>query len=99
MLRITATLVRYQLDDLVQDAHLFRPLRWLRPFLPKPKADVAHLPRGARLRLALIELGPISSSSARFFLRVAIFCRPMSPMNSRYCKIKCRRFLAVRRAK
>lgn len=59
MLRITATLVRYQLDDLVQDAHLFRPLRWLRPFLPKPKADVAHLPRGARLRLALIELGPI----------------------------------------
>ncbi len=59
MLRITATLVRYQLDDLVQDAHLFRPLRWLRPFLPKPKADIAHLPRGARLRLALIELGPI----------------------------------------
>lgn len=59
MLRIAATLVRYQLDDLVQDAHLFRPLRWLRPVLPKPHADVAKLPRGARLRLALIELGPI----------------------------------------
>lgn len=59
MLRIAATLVRYQLDDLVQDAHLFRPLRWLRPVLPKPRADVAKLPRGARLRLALIELGPI----------------------------------------
>jgi ubiquinone biosynthesis protein len=59
MLRIAATLVRYQLDDLVQDAHLFRPLRWLRPILPKPRADVAKLPRGARLRLALIELGPI----------------------------------------
>ena len=59
MLRITATLVRYQLDDLVQDAHLFRPLRWLRPILPKPRADIAKLPRGARLRLALIELGPI----------------------------------------
>ena len=59
MLRIAATLVRYQLDDLVQDAHLFRPLRWLRPVLPKPRADIAKLPRGARLRLALIELGPI----------------------------------------
>jgi ubiquinone biosynthesis protein len=59
MLRIAATLVRYQLDDLVQEAHLFRPLRWLRPVLPKPRADVRNLPRGARLRLALIELGPI----------------------------------------
>jgi len=59
MLRIAATLVRYRLDDLVEQAHLFRPLRWLRPFLPRPHADIAHLPRGARLRLALIELGPI----------------------------------------
>jgi ubiquinone biosynthesis protein len=59
MLRIAATLVRYRLDDLVEQAHLFRPLRWLRPFLPRPHADIAHLSRGARLRLALIELGPI----------------------------------------
>ena len=59
LLRIAATLVRYRLDDLVEQAHLFRPLRWLRPFLPRPRADIAHLPRGARLRLALIELGPI----------------------------------------
>jgi ubiquinone biosynthesis protein len=59
MLRIAATLVRYRLDDLVEQAHLFRPLRWLRPLLPRPHADVARLPRGARLRLALIELGPI----------------------------------------
>jgi len=59
MLRIAATLVRYRLDDLVEQAHLFRPLRWLRPLLPRPHADIAHLPRGARLRLALIELGPI----------------------------------------
>ena len=59
MLRIAATLVRYRLDDLVEQAHLFRPLRWLRPLLPRPHADIAHLSRGARLRLALIELGPI----------------------------------------
>jgi ubiquinone biosynthesis protein len=59
LLRIAATLVRYRLDDLVDGAHLFRPIKWLRPLLPRPRADVAHLPRGARLRLALIELGPI----------------------------------------
>jgi ubiquinone biosynthesis protein len=59
LLRIAATLVRYRLDDLVEGAHLFRPLKWLRPFLPRPRADIASLARGARLRLALIELGPI----------------------------------------
>jgi len=59
LLRIAATLVRYRLDDLVEAAHLFRPLKILRPLLPRPRADIAQLPRGARLRLALIELGPI----------------------------------------
>jgi ubiquinone biosynthesis protein len=59
MLRIAATLERYRLDELVRSTHLYRPLRWLRPFMPKPTADIANLPRGARLRLALIELGPI----------------------------------------
>jgi ubiquinone biosynthesis protein len=59
LLRIASTLVRYRLDDLVEQAHLFRPLRWLRPLLPHPHADIARLPRGARLRLALVELGPI----------------------------------------
>lgn len=59
LLRIAATLVRYRLDDLVEAAHLFRPLKILRPLLPRPRADVALLPRGERLRLALIELGPI----------------------------------------
>ena len=59
LLRIAAILVRYRLDDLIDGAHLFRPLKWLRPLLPKPHADVAKLARGARLRLALIELGPI----------------------------------------
>ena len=59
LLRIAATLVRYRLDDLVESTHLFRPLRWLRPLLPRPRADIANLARGARLREALIELGPI----------------------------------------
>ena len=59
LLRIAATLVRYRLDDLVEGAYLFRPIRWLRPLLPRPHRDVAKLSRGARLRAALIELGPI----------------------------------------
>jgi ubiquinone biosynthesis protein len=59
MMRIAATLVRYRLDALVETTHLFRPLKWLRPFFPKPRADIANLPRGARVRMALIELGPI----------------------------------------
>jgi ubiquinone biosynthesis protein len=59
MLRIAATLVRYRLDELVEGVHLFRPLKWLRPLLPRPHADIARLARGARLRLALVELGPI----------------------------------------
>jgi len=59
LLRIAATLLRYRLDDLVDAAHLFRPVKVLRPLLPAPRADIAQLARGARLRLALIELGPI----------------------------------------
>ena len=59
MLRIAATLARYRLDDIVELAPPFRPLLALRPLLPKPRVDIAQLARGARLRLALIELGPI----------------------------------------
>jgi len=59
LLRIAAVLVRYRLDDLVAGVHLFRPLLVFRPLLPRPHADVAAMPRGARLRSALIELGPI----------------------------------------
>jgi len=59
LLRIAAVLVRYRLDDLVEGAHLFRPLLFLRPLLPRPRTDIAAQSRGARLRLALIELGPI----------------------------------------
>ncbi|QBB68995.1 ubiquinone biosynthesis regulatory protein kinase UbiB [Pseudolysobacter antarcticus] len=59
LLRIAAVLLRYRLDELVDAAHLFRPLKIIRPFFPKPRADIAVMPRGERLRLALTELGPI----------------------------------------
>jgi ubiquinone biosynthesis protein len=59
VLRIAAVLVRYRLDDVIDDAHRFRVLRWARLVVPRAPADVAALPRGARLVLALTELGPI----------------------------------------
>ncbi|NID16256.1 ubiquinone biosynthesis regulatory protein kinase UbiB [Luteibacter yeojuensis] len=59
LLRVAAVLLKYQLDELVDGAHLFRPLKLVRPLFPSASADVRTLPRGARLRLALTELGPI----------------------------------------
>ncbi|HEY3521899.1 MAG TPA: ubiquinone biosynthesis regulatory protein kinase UbiB [Rhodanobacteraceae bacterium] len=59
VLRVLAVLVRYRLDDLVDEAHAMRPLQWARVVLPRPRAEIASMPRGARLRLALTQLGPI----------------------------------------
>jgi ubiquinone biosynthesis protein len=59
LLRVAAILLKYQLDELVEGAHLYRPLKLVRPFFPGTPVDVRGLPRGARLRLALTELGPI----------------------------------------
>jgi ubiquinone biosynthesis protein len=59
LLRVGAILLKYELDALVEGAHLFHPLKLVRPLFPRPAADVRGLPRGARLRLALTELGPI----------------------------------------
>ncbi len=58
LLRISAILAKYRLDELLNAAHLYRPMRWVRNVLPV-RRDVADLPRGARLRLALQELGPV----------------------------------------
>ena len=58
VVHVAAVLVRYRIDDLIDEQHAMRPLRWLRILLPRPKR-IAMLPRGARLRLALTELGPI----------------------------------------
>ncbi|MGE7137409.1 ubiquinone biosynthesis regulatory protein kinase UbiB [Luteibacter sp. NPDC031894] len=59
LLRVTAVLLKYQLDELVEGGHLYRPLKLVRPLFPRASVDVRALSRGARLRLALTELGPI----------------------------------------
>jgi ubiquinone biosynthesis protein len=59
LLRVAVVLLRYRLDELVDATHLFRPLKLVRPLLGRPIVDVRPLSRGARIRLALNELGPI----------------------------------------
>lgn len=58
LMHISSTLARYRLDELLTATHLLGPLRWIRGLIPARK-EIANLPRGARLRLALQELGPI----------------------------------------
>jgi len=58
-LRIGKVLLRYRLDDLLAGTPAERWLRLARPFVPRASREVAALSRGARLRLALQELGPI----------------------------------------
>ncbi len=58
-LKISAILVRYRLDEFLQEAHLFRPMQAVRLFTVLPRRRVAELPRGERLRLALQEMGPV----------------------------------------
>ncbi|MBS0201054.1 MAG: ubiquinone biosynthesis regulatory protein kinase UbiB [Proteobacteria bacterium] len=57
--RIGRVLLRYRLDSLLDDTPAERWLKLARPFVPGASAEIAALPRGARLRLALQELGPI----------------------------------------
>ena len=57
--RIGRVVLHYRLDDLLDDTPAQRWLRLGKPFVPRAPAQVAALPRGARLRLALQELGPI----------------------------------------
>ena len=58
LLRVAILLLRYRLDEFAADTPLATPLRILRPLFPQVAA-VRGQPRGARLRLALTELGPI----------------------------------------
>ncbi|TAK38970.1 MAG: ubiquinone biosynthesis regulatory protein kinase UbiB [Lysobacteraceae bacterium] len=57
--RIGRVLLRYRLDDLLAGTPAERWLRLARPFVPRASREVAAMPRGERLRLALQELGPI----------------------------------------
>ena len=59
LLQIARVVLRWRLDVLLEGTVLERRLALLKPFVPAARAEVAELPRGARLRLALQELGPI----------------------------------------
>ena len=56
MLAIQRVLVKYGLDDIIKETHLWRPLRFLFYLAPRRKNSA---PVGERIRLALEELGPI----------------------------------------
>ena len=58
-LRIGRVLLRYRLDDLLDDSPAGRWLKLARPLVPRASAGIAAMPRGVRLRMALQELGPI----------------------------------------
>ncbi|TDK19556.1 ubiquinone biosynthesis regulatory protein kinase UbiB [Luteimonas aestuarii] len=58
-MRIGRVLLRYRLDDLLDETPAERWLKLMRPFVPRASREVAAQSRGARLRLALQELGPI----------------------------------------
>jgi ubiquinone biosynthesis protein len=57
--RIGRVLIRYRLDALLDGTPAERWLKLARPFVPRASREVHALSRGARLRLALQELGPI----------------------------------------
>ncbi len=57
--RIGRVLLRYRLDDLLDGTPVERWLNLARPFVPRASQAIAAMSRGARLRLALQELGPI----------------------------------------
>ena len=57
--RIGRVILRYRLDDLLEGTVAERWLRVAKPFVPRASADIAAQSRGARLRLALQDLGPI----------------------------------------
>jgi ubiquinone biosynthesis protein len=59
LFHIARVLLRHRLDDLLEATHLFRWLRPLRAVIAPTPAAIDALSRGARLRLALEELGPI----------------------------------------
>ena len=58
LMYISWVLARHGLDELILSTHLFRPLRWLRIFIPWMWVR-RPAPRGIRIRQTLEDLGPI----------------------------------------
>jgi ubiquinone biosynthesis protein len=59
LLHIQRVLVRHGLDEIVEAAHLLRPLRHIGTFSPDSWRGSRDAPRGVRIRQALEDLGPI----------------------------------------
>jgi ubiquinone biosynthesis protein len=57
LLRIQRVLVRHGLDEIIIATHFLRPIRFL--FYLLPRSSDRSAPLGVRIRLALLELGPI----------------------------------------
>ncbi len=59
LLRINYVLARHGLDEIIFATHLLRPFRFLIYFLPWNWFRPKRAPRGARIRRALEDLGPV----------------------------------------
>jgi ubiquinone biosynthesis protein len=57
MIHIQRVLVKHGLDQIITETHILRPLRFFFYLFPRAK-DISE-PLGKRIRMALIELGPI----------------------------------------
>jgi len=57
MIHIQRVLVKHGLDQIITETHILRPLRFFFYLFPRAK-DISE-PLGMRIRMALIELGPI----------------------------------------
>jgi ubiquinone biosynthesis protein len=96
LLQIQRVWVKYRLDEFVRGTHVYGPLRrlfFLSPWtwLQRPVRGA----RGARLRLALEELGPIFVKFGQA-LSTRRDCSPsISPTNSRNFRTACRHFQAM----